>query len=69
MRIGEIFLTEGKVLVVVVGGNFEGFELMVLVGIEGGIEVGIGENARLCMGGKVVRRGNGLGTCGQSPRV
>lgn len=35
---------------------------MVLVGIEGGIETGSGENARLCMGGEV-RRGNGVGTC------
>lgn len=35
---------------------------MVVVGIEGGNAVGIGENARLCMGGEV-RRGNGVGTC------
>lgn len=45
---------------------------MVLVeGTEGGIEGGgIGENARLCMGlGGLLRRGNGVGTCGQSPRV
>ena len=41
---------------------------MVLVRREGGIETGIGENARLCMGVEV-RTGNGLGTCGQSPHV
>lgn len=41
-------------------------ELMVLVV---GIEVGKGENARLCCMGGLVRKGNGLGTCGQSPRV
>jgi hypothetical protein len=41
---------------------------MVLVGIIGGIEAEVGENARLCMGGKV-KRGNGVGTCGQSLRV
>lgn len=51
------------------GGKL-GLGLMVLVGIEGGIEAGIGENARLCMGGAVVvRNGNGVGTCGQYPRV
>lgn len=33
-----------------------------MVGIEGAIEAGIGENARLCMRGEV-RRGNGVGTC------
>lgn len=45
-----------------------GLGLMVLVRREGGIEAGIGENARLCMGVEV-RTGNGLGTCGQSPHV
>lgn len=35
-----------------------GFELMVVVEL--------GENARLCMGGKPVRLGNGVGTCGRS---
>lgn len=39
-----------------------GVGLTVMVGIEGAIEAGIGENARLCMGGEV-RRGNGVGTC------
>ncbi len=38
---------------------------MVFVGEEGGIGAGTGEDARLCMGGKV-RTGNGFGTCGQS---
>lgn len=52
----------------------EGWELMFLVeGIEdGGIEggIGIGENARLCMGlGGLLSRANRVGTCGQSPRV
>jgi hypothetical protein len=47
-----------------------GLELMVLVvGIEGGNEGGKGENARLCCMGGLVKKGNGLGTCGQSPRV
>jgi hypothetical protein len=52
-----------------IGGN-RGLELMVLVvGIEGGNEGGKGENARLCCMGGLVKKGNGLGTCGQSPRV
>lgn len=42
-----------------------GLELMLLVV---GIEGGIGEHARLCMGW-LLRNGNGVGTCGQSPRV
>ena len=41
-------------------------ELMVLVV---GIEVGKGKNARLCCMGGLVRKVNGIGTCGQSPRV
>lgn len=48
------------------GEGIEGGELMVLAG--GGIgTTKTGEDARLCMGGKV-RRGNGGGTCGQSLR-
>lgn len=50
--------------------------LMVVAGSEIGIitieRAGIGENARLCMGGKVRRGGEdgvAIGTCGQSPRV
>lgn len=46
-----------------------GSEIGIVVAIEG---AGIGENARLCMGEKVRRGGEGgvaIGTCGRSPRV